>query len=563
MGRSIALRMWPLMVRRASAYSAVVALALALLAGCTPSAQPPGEPGGTLRWSLEGVADIARLDPARLGGNQENIPIYLIFGGLVRINDRLEIVGEGAERWSVSSDGTEYTFILREGLKFGDGSAATAQDYADAMARSIAPDTGTDFALTFLANVVGAHDVNEGRAGSLAGVRAVDDRTLVITLDSPRGYFLSQLTYGLTYVVPPGKIEAAGDSWLDQAFGTGPFRVKSRDPGERLVLEGNPHYWAGQPGVQEVEFRFYPDTEAAFAAYEAGEVDVMGSVQSGVPAARLAEARGQPGLQTISAPVVRFIGFNNTIPPFNNIFVRQAFAHGVDKADLTADVLGGAAAPAGRILPEGFPGAQLPVDPLEFDPVAARAALGLAGFVSGGELPPVTLTYDQGDRDLALVAQTLQRDWRETLGIEVTLEPVPLETLITRLNAMIDSPSDPATAMQMYISVWGADYPDPQNFISLQLESRSPYNNGHWSSEEFDRLVAEADQLSGGDGQRERFELYRDAEQIAVSEVGWLPLYSPQVTIAIRPTVRGLVATSTPQGILATDWTRVRIVPEG
>ncbi|HMQ32035.1 MAG TPA: peptide ABC transporter substrate-binding protein, partial [Chloroflexaceae bacterium] len=519
-------------------------------------------PGGTLRWSLEGLDDIARLDPARMGGNQENIPIYLIFGGLVRINDRLEVVGEGAERWTVSEDGTVYTFYLRENLRYGDGSEATAQHFADALARTIAPGTGTDFALTFMANVVGARDVAEGRAEAIAGVRVVDDRTLEITLDSPRGYFLSQLTYGLTYVVPPGQIEAAGEEWLGRAFGTGPFMVKLREPGERLVLEGNPHYWAGPPGVAEVEFRFFPDTEAALDAYQAGAVDVMGSVQAGVPAGRIAEVRGQPGFQTISAPVVRYIGFNNTLPPFNNVFVRQAFAQGADKGKLADQILGGTVAPATRLLPAGFPGTEQPIDGLGFDPVAARAALGLAGFVSGGDLPPVALTYDQGDRDLEQVARALQADWRETLGIEVRLEPVPLQVLIDRLNAMIDNPSDPATAMQMYLSVWGADYPDPQNFISLQLHSQSPYNNGHWSNERFDELVEQADQLSGT-GRRERFELYREAEQIAVSEVGWLPLYNPAVTLAIRPTVRGLVPTSTPQGILATDWTRVRIVEEG
>jgi peptide/nickel transport system substrate-binding protein/oligopeptide transport system substrate-binding protein len=113
--------------------------------------------------------------------------------------------------------------------------------------------------------------------------------------------------------------------------------------------------------------------------------------------------------------------------------------------------------------------------------------------------------------------------------------------------------------MQMYISIWGADYPDPQNFISLQLRSDSPYNNGHWYSAQFDQLTAEADQLSGLDRQRERHELYRDAEQLAVSEVGWLPLYNPEVILVIRPAVKGLSATVTPQGILATDWTQVRV----
>ncbi|GAB4433635.1 MAG: ABC transporter substrate-binding protein [Chloroflexi bacterium OHK40] len=537
---------------------------LTLLAACTPAAPPPppDEPRGTLRWSLEGVADIQRLDPARLGGHQENIPIYLIFGGLVRINDRLEVVGDGAERWTVSGDGTVYTFYLRRNLRYGNGEPATAQHFADALARTLAPATGTDFALAFLENVVGAREVRNGTAQSLAGVRVIDPTTLEITLDSPRGYFLSQLTYALTYLVPPGAIEAAGAAWLRQAFGTGPFRVREHEPGQRLVLEGNPHYWGGRPSLETVVFRFYPDTESAFDAYEAGEVDIMGSIQSGIPLTRLDDVRGRPDVIRLSAPVVRYIGFNTTRPPFNNVYVRQAFAQAVDKDDLARQVLGGAATPADRILPRGFPGTALPVDPVPYDPVnGARAALGLAGYQTGAALPPVRLTYERGDPDLDRVARALQATWRDTLGVDVRLEPVSRDALIAGLDALIANPSDPE-GLQMYISIWGADYPDPQNFISLQLRSDSPYNNGRWSNQRFDELTAEADRLSGAGTQRERFALYRDAEQIAVREVGWLPLYHPEVTIAIRPTVRGLAATVTPQGIIANDWTRVQIVEE-
>lgn len=536
-----------------------LALGLVALAACLPGRQAADAPAGTIRWSLEGVSDISRLDPARLGGNQANIPVYLIFGGLVRINDRLEVVGEGAERWTVSDDGLVYTFTLRPNLRYGNGDPATAQHFADSFARAIAPATGTGFALTFLDHVVGAAEVAAGAAERISGIRAVDERTLEITLDSPRGYFLSQLTYGLLYLAPPGIGD--GEAWLNAAYGTGPFRVKSREPGRGLVLEGNPHYWAGLPGVQEVAFSYYPTTDAALTAYLAGELDVMGSVQAGVPAERLGEVRGQPGFRTINSTATRYVGLNNALPPFNNVFVRQAFAQAVDKEALVRGVLGGTAAPAGRILPQGFPGTGLAVEPLGFDPVGARAALGLAGYVSGADLPPVTLTYDQGDVDVVRVAEAVQRGWSETLGIEVRLEPVPLETFIARLDAMIADPTDPDTAMQIYISVWGADYPDPQNFISLQLHSDSPYNNGHWENREFDRLVDEADGLSGAGEQAERLRLYRDAEQIAVSEVGWLPLYNPQVTLVIRPTVQGLTATVTPQGILAADWTRVRVEP--
>ncbi|NWF80888.1 MAG: peptide ABC transporter substrate-binding protein [Chloroflexi bacterium] len=538
----------------------LLALLVPVLAACVELRPgPAAPPAGTLRWSLEGVSDITRLDPARLSGNQENIPIYLIFGGLVRLNERLEVVGDGAERWSISRDGTVYTFHLRPNLKYGDGTPVVAEHVAAALARTLAPATGTDFALTFLENVIGARAVRAGTATSLEGVRALDERTLEIRLDSPRGYFLSQLTYALNYLVPPGKIEAAGDAWLDSAFGTGPFRVREHVAGQRLVLEGNPHYWAGPPGVELVEFRFFPNTNSAFDAYQAGEVDVMGSVQAGVPAPRLAETRNHPDFQTISTPVARYIGFNNTVPPFDNMYVRQAFAQAVDKDRLVAQVLGGSATPARRILPAGFAGTSEAIAPLAFDPVGARAALGLAGYVSGASLPPVTLTFESGDADLGRVAEALQRNWREILGIEVQLEPVPRQTLIDRLDAMIIDPRDPATRMQLYISVWGADYPDPQNFISLQLRSGSPYNNGHWQHARFDALVDEADRMSGQGQQRERFQRYRDAEQIAISEVGWLPLYNPLVTLAIRPTVRGLAPTVSPQGIIAADWTRVRI----
>ncbi len=537
-------------------------LLAALLAACAASApQQPAAPSGTIRWSLEGVSDITRLDPARLGGSQDNIPVNLIFGGLVRINDKLELVGEGAERWEISDDGTVYTFFLRKNLKYGNGDPVTAQQFADSFARALAPATGTEFALTFLSNVVGSREVFEGKAPSLAGMRTLDASTLEITLDSPRGYFLSQLSYGLMFLTPK-QIEAAGTTWVDTAFGSGPFRVKLREPGRRLVLEGNPHYWAGLPGVQEVEFRYYPSSDAALTAYLAGEVDIMGSLQAGVPAQRLGEVRGKPGFQSMSAPVVRFVGFNNTLPPFNNVYVRQAFAQATDKDELARKVLGGAGVAAERILPAGFPGTQLPIEPLRFDPVnGARAALGLAGYQSGAELPPITLPYESGDPDLEQAALALQSNWRETLGVNVRLEPVSRDVLIARLDAMITNPSDPATAMQLYLSVWGADYPDPQNFISLQLRSDSPYNNGHWASARFDELTAQADQLSGDASQPERLKLYRDAEQIAVSEVGWLPLYNPQVVLAIRPSVKGLVATTTPQGIIAADWTQVRIEP--
>jgi peptide/nickel transport system substrate-binding protein/oligopeptide transport system substrate-binding protein len=526
-----------------------------LLAACAaPGPNRPGQAsGGTLRWSLEGIADIVRLDPARPADYQTNIPLGLIFSGLVQLDRNLEVQGAAAESWTVSDDGTVFTFTLRENLRFGDGTPATAEAVVHSLNRTVSPATGRPFAAEFLKGIVGVEAVASGERDSLEGVRAVDARTVEIRLQSPQAYFLSQLTYALAYIVPPGQIEAAGEDWRGKAFGTGPFRVREYAAGQRLVLEPNPFYWGGPPGVETVEFRFYADVGQAVDAYLAGEVDVMGTLQAGVPAERLAEVRDQPGLQTISAPAVRFVGFNNSRPPFDNVFVRQAFARAVDKRALAEEVLADSVNAASRILPPDLPGADLPLDQMAYDPEGARASLGQAGYLSGSELPPVSLTYPEG-QGLEGVAETLQANWRDTLGVNVALEPIPLTDFNPRLDAMT---KDPLTGMDMYLSIWGMDYPDPQNFLSLQLHSGSPYNNGHWENPDFDRLTEEADRLSDPRRLQERLGLYNQAEEIAVQQVGWLPLFYPQATVLIRPNVRGLLFTSV--GVIAPDWPAVRV----
>lgn len=535
--------------------AALVLCLAVLLAGCAgPGAATPAErSGGVLRWSLEGISEIVRLDPARPADYQTNIPLGLIFSGLVRLNRHLQVEGDAAERWTVSSDGTVFTFTLRENLRFGDGSPATAEAVVYSLNRTISPATGRPFAAEFLKGIVGVEELVSGAAATLEGVQALDTRRVEIRLKSPQAYFLSQLTYATAFIVPPGQIETAGEAWRERAFGTGPFRVRQYEPGRRLILEPNPVYWGGPPGVEAVEFWLYPDLNQALDAYLAGEVDVMGTLQAGVPAERLDEVRGQPGLQTISAPAVRYVGFNNSRPPFDNVFIRQAFARAVDKRVLADEVLSGSVNVADRILPPDLPGADMPIDQLAFDPDGARASLGQAGYLSGSELPPVSLTYPEG-QGLEGVAALLQADWRDTLGVDVTLDPVTLTEFIPRLDAMV---KEPEQGMDMYLSIWGMDYPDPQNFLSLQLQSDSPYNNGHWESAEFDSLTAEADRLSDPRRVAERLRLYNRAEQIAVQQVGWLPLFYPQASVLIRPSVRGLIFTSV--GIIAPDWSAVSV----
>ena len=279
-------------------------------------------------------------------------------------------------------------------------------------------------------------------------------------------------------------------------------------------------------------------------------MDIVGSQQNPIPSARLPEVKDSPDFHSAASFAVRYVGFNNKLAPFDNADVRRAFALAVDKATLANAVLNGAVAPTDRILPPGFTGSQLPIKGLAFDSAAAKQALTDAGYGESNPFPQVTFTYGvEGDNER--VATFLQQQWKENLGVDVVLEPLELATFSKNLDTTYLTPEE---GLQFYLSIWGADYPDPQNFVSQQLRSDSPNNNGHWENAQFDELAKQADTFLGS--AEERLQLYNQAEQIAVDEVGWLPLYVPQFSVLIRPEVAGYSLTG--QGLIFPDWTKVR-----
>ncbi|GAB4209088.1 MAG: ABC transporter substrate-binding protein [Roseiflexaceae bacterium] len=553
---------------------AALLLVTALLVGCgnqgaaTPTAPagsttPPATgaatpapsgntPADTLRWSLEGISDLSSLDPAKPGDAQTITVINSIFGGLVRLNDRLEVQPEGAASWKVSADGTVYTFTLRDGLTFADGTPVTAGDFVYSINRALSPETASFGAPFQLGHIVGASDVVEGRAKEARGIRALDPKTLEITLDAPLAYFLAQLTYPYTFAVPRSLVES-GANWEERAFGTGPYKVKEWKRGQSLLVEVNERYWGGKAGIPQILYRFNRDSETAYQLYQTGELDIMGSQQNPVPAAHINEVQSLPDFKTSASLATRYIGFNNQLPPFDNVDVRRAFALATDKQTLANQVLAGAVVPADRILPTGLVGTELPIRPLAFSATDAKAALEQAGFPGGQGLPAITLAYGQ-EGDNELVAQALQSLWEQNLGVKVNLQALELATFSRNLDTTFYTPTQ---GLQMYLSIWGADYPDPQNFLSQQLKSDTANNNGHFSDATFDQLVNEADRLGSAEDRQRRLQLYNQAEQIAVDKVGWLPLYFPRFQVLVRPRVQGLVVT--PGGLLISDWTKLTL----
>jgi oligopeptide transport system substrate-binding protein len=528
---------------------------VAVLAGLAAAGGPPlvlaSDPQNQqkLIWSVEGVNEMPGLDPANPQNAQSVLAMNLIFGGLVRLDAQLNVIPDGAESWTVSKDGRTYTFKIRQGLQFADGTPVTAQTFADSINRALQPETASYGASFQLQHVVGAADVAGGKAQQASGVKVVDARTLEITTDDTVPYFLAQLTYPVTFAVPTQLIQQQGSKWTETAIGTGPFRVKEWQHNQQLVLEPNPNYWGGPPGVAEIDLPFIQDSETAYQLYRTGELDIMGSQQNPVPAARIPEVNSSPDFHQVASFAVRYVGFNNAKPPFDDVNVRRAFAMAVDKVTLAEKVLGGAVGPTDRILPPGFPGSQFPVQSLGFDAEKAKAELGQAGYGPNNPLN-VTLTYGvEGDNER--VATFLQQQWKDNLGADVVLQPLELATFSRNLDITYQTPE---SGLEFYLSIWGADYPDPQNFISQQLRSDSPNNNGHWTNAQFDQLAKQADTFFGPVD--ERFKIYNQAEQIAVDQVGWLPLFVPRFSVLMKPYVSGIVPTG--QGLIIPDWSALR-----
>jgi len=219
-----------------------VVLAFSLLVLCLPSftCQPlpevPTSPAGGV-LNLYGI-DPYTLDPAVSGEMASHEYILQIFSGLVRLDDNLEPAPDIASSWQTSDDGKTYTFYLRDDARFHGGREVTASDFKYSWQRACDPATGSQTAATYLGDIVGVKEMLAGKSQEISGVKVVDDYTLQVTIDAPKAYFLSKLTYPTAFVVDRANVESVR-GWWRQPNGTGPFKLKQWDEGNRLVLERN------------------------------------------------------------------------------------------------------------------------------------------------------------------------------------------------------------------------------------------------------------------------------------------------------------------------------------
>ena len=458
---------------------------------------------------------ILTLDPALFRGSPAGIP-GAIFSGLVTLNRDLEVVPDIAEDWDVTGGGTVYTFHLRPDVVFHDGRPVTAYDFKYSWERAADPATESPTAKTYLGDIVGVKEKLDGEATEIAGLRAPDELTLEVTIDSPKAYFIQKLVYPTAYVVDRNNVEA-GDNWTDQPNGTGPFKLKVWQKDDLLVMERNDRYYRGVPKLKHVVYRLFAGRPMTM--YELGEIDLVGVSTSNI---ERAEDPGNPLSKDLEAGTefcTSYLAFNVTIPPFDDPKVRQAFALALDVDKEVAVTLKGMTERAGAILPPGMPGYNPSLTPVPFDPSRAHALLDQSRY-GGAENLPVIVSYADDD--------AMHWMWEEYLGVEVEAVSLPeTQDFFERLDAK---------ELPLWASGWCADYPDPQNFLEVLFHSDSDQNDFGYAVPEVDALLERA--AIEADPET-RMSMYQQIERRILDDWVAVPLWHSRDYVLVRPYVKG------------------------
>lgn len=469
------------------------------------------------------------LDPACASDAGSAEYIVEIFSGLVSFDPDLNLIPDIAERWDESEGGTVYTFHLRNNVLFHDSSRrVTANDFKFSMERALNPDTLSTVAEVYLDDIAGAEEYALGNTEDVEGIRAIDDNTLEITIKEPNPVFLYKLTYPVAYVVDEREVGDSncfqGTQWTLSPNGTGPFRLAEWSLGQFIELEPNQNYYLDpKPSLAKVTYIIAGGS--SFTMYENDEVDVTGIGADDID--RIRDPNEPLNAEFVEAESldVYYIGFNAEEPPFDNPDVRRALHMAVDKELLANTILNELVTPADGILPPGLPGYNPDLEGVPYDPEAARELLDDAG---GPELldDVVLLTPGRGASP-SDVLEAIVALWEENLGVTIAIEQSEFGLFLRDIDE---------GNFQMFSLGWIADYPDPQNFLEIKLHSNSANNETKYSNPDVDALL---DQARTETDEEERLRLYQEAEEIAVQDSPWIPLYHGKSSALIKPYVEG------------------------
>lgn len=460
--------------------------------------------------------DPASLDPHRLMTVYENNIVLDLFEGLT-VPDASGIPAPGvAQTWSVSDDGLTWTFTLRKNLKWSDGKPLTTSDVVYSFQRLMDPATASQYPGLFYGISNGAA-VNRGEeAPDSLGVVALDDETVVITLNSPVPYLLELLSNGFAAIVPAHSIQQHGNRWVapENMVSNGAFVLDDFRPQDRVVLVANEEFHdADSVTLDRVTYLPTEDQSAALARFRSGGLDT----NLEFPTARTSWLRENLPVETRIAEhlITFYLSFNTTHPVLADVRVRRALSLAIDRNTIAKRVLRSGERPAYSLVPPAIAAYSPPVQqnleaPLSDRITAAQSLLEEAGY---GPSNPLTLTYSLSSaEDRRRVAAAIAAMWKP-LGVEVTINNTEGKVLFSRLRT---------GDFEVGFSAWAADVNDAANFLAI-LHSRSSNSNyARYDSAEYDQLLDRAAVTADVD---KRASVLAEAEALMLSDAPIAPLF--------------------------------------
>lgn len=503
----------------------IVVLALAL--NSSLALGPAQAADGVLRY-LGG--ELKTLDPAHINDAADVQLLLQLYAGLTRLDENGEPYPSLAESWSISDDGRTYTFTLRDGLRFSDGSPLGAEDVRRSWLRILDPATGST-APDVLSVIQGAPERLAGGSEAAVGIQAPDATTLVVQLRHPAGYFPAITATPSAFVVPP--FADASPDWqsIDGFVGSGPYVVESLDE-TRLVLAANDEYVAGPPPIAQVDWITQVDGDSV-AAYADDQVD-LASVSSFSASWIAYDPDFGPALHQAASLNVQYFGFDTSRPPFDDELVRIAFAAALDRERLVPLAEGAGGTPASSVVPPALWPDGLP-DEYAFNADSARQILDEAGYADRDDLGVITVS------DVGLGVGPAVAAWQDELGVRITVESMEFADYLRALE------TEPP---HIFTINWIADYPSPYALYSLLLLPDAASNYGGWTDAEFVRLLEAA---SAAEGDAAQADAYSEVDSYVDQLAPVIPWSYPTSWWLVRPGLRGLGNLTT--GIL--DFGRV------
>ncbi|MSP12579.1 MAG: hypothetical protein EXR62_06440 [Chloroflexi bacterium] len=470
------------------------------------------------------------LDPALAQDSTSAAYIVELYSGLVTLDQNLDIVPDLATKWEISDDGKTYTFHLRD-AKFSNGKVVNADAFKYAIERACDAATASVVADSYLGDIVGARSKLRGQTKDVSGVKVVDDKTLQITIDAPKAYFLAKLTYPTAFALDRQSVESGGKTWASNpksAIGSGAFKLAKYDLGQSIVLQRNDQYY-GTPKPTLNEVHYMLSGGSTMTRYQTGELDATPVGLNDIDAVLDTNNPLNKELHAVEPTMSLFyVGFDVKKPPFDDINVRQAFNYAIDKQKILDVVLHKTQLPAKGILPPGMPGYNPNLDPYPFDVSKAKQLLAKSKYA--GKMPDITISVSGAGGTAAGSVEAIVEMYKQNLGVDVQIEQLEWATYLNDLKGH---------RFQMFgvTAGWIADYPDPQDFLDILFHSGSRDNNFNYANSQVDQLL---EQARVERDQNKRYDLYHKAEQMILQDAPIVPLGHDVEYWLVKPYVQNM-----------------------